>query len=523
MMTVLVVDDQERILKVTKLLVHWDRIGVDRVYTASGSEPAKKIMEKEKIDILLTDIEMPGEDGLALHRWQLAHSPETACIFLTSHADFSYAQQAIRNGAYGYILQPAEIPEIENTVSKCVRHLQEQRSMKLKSEEFDEKRSQISEDFVFALFYQRSQFTQMDDFRRSTGTEDAGRCFLPVLAESFKTDSAGLRAVLEPALRLPGQAQLIYSRLDDDHAGIILVMTDEENSPATGGPNLSAEAIRQKFQEILDKVSGQLGRELNLYVGKLSGDDLPEKIEKIYSFTEGRILAHNRVFLPEEIREAILRKPDSNEWGQWLIRGDGVLIRNQIANLLRNAEEDYGLTEEYMRELIHLFLEACSAACYDQKREVQSLFTDEFSYEDMLHAYNSPDRLLEGVDMVLRQYSQGSGDEGRDATASERVREVMMYVGTHMDQPVTRRDAAKYVYMNEDYFSRIFRRETGMGFKEYVTEVKMNYAKRLLEETDMPVVIISSKVGYDDFNNFSKSFRKLVGVSPTEYRKKHRS
>ena len=110
-MNVLVVDDQERVLKATKLLVHWNQIGVDRVFTASSAEMARQVFARETVDILLTDIEMPGEDGLALHRWQMEHSPDTACIFLTSHADFSYAQEAIRNGAYGYILQPAEIPE----------------------------------------------------------------------------------------------------------------------------------------------------------------------------------------------------------------------------------------------------------------------------------------------------------------------------------------------------------------------------------------------------------------------------
>ena len=83
-MNVLVVDDQERVLKATKLLVHWNQIGVDRVFTASSAEMARQVFARETVDILLTDIEMPGEDGLALHRWQMEHSPDTACIFLTA-------------------------------------------------------------------------------------------------------------------------------------------------------------------------------------------------------------------------------------------------------------------------------------------------------------------------------------------------------------------------------------------------------------------------------------------------------
>ena len=556
-MNVLVVDDQERVLKATKLLVHWDQIGVDRVFTASSAKMARQVFARENVDVLLTDIEMPGEDGLALHRWQMEHSPDTACIFLTSHADFSYAQEAIRNGAYGYILQPAEIPEIENIVSGCVKHLQEQRAMRKKSEEFDQKKALIFEEYVFAMFYQREQFSQMDAFCRSLGPAGAQTAFLPVLAECSRGDSAAIRAALEPALawlaeELSGSAsragtpqeeiptagvspqeahsaaagnhsvssRCIYSPLDENRAGILLLLprTDDTGRSIC----LNAEREQQGLQRVLDQAAARAGYVLNLCAGKLSTADLPAAIAAVCSFAEGRILARGRAFLVDRLPETELRRPDSNAWSQWMIRGDGALIRNQIGNLLRAAKENTGLTEEYLRELTHLFLEACSAACYEKKLEVKDLFSEDFTYEEMLHACHSPERFMAGVDQALRQYAALSGDENREATAGERIRDVIHYIDLHLDQPLTRRDAAKLAYMNEDYFSRVFRRETGTGFKEFITARKLDYARRLLEETDMPVVMISSKVGYEDFNNFSKAFRKVVGQSPTEYRKTHR-
>ena len=68
-MTVLIVDDQEKILEATKKLVDWEKLHVDIVFTANSALAAKKILKEQKVDIMLTDIEMPGEDGIALQKW----------------------------------------------------------------------------------------------------------------------------------------------------------------------------------------------------------------------------------------------------------------------------------------------------------------------------------------------------------------------------------------------------------------------------------------------------------------------
>lgn len=91
-----------------------------------------------------------------------------------------------------------------------------------------------------------------------------------------------------------------------------------------------------------------------------------------------------------------------------------------------------------------------------------------------------------------------------------------------MDRMISRREAAKYVFLNEDYFSRMFRRETGIGYKEYVVKQKMDYAEKLLADTDMPIALVASKVGYDNYTNFTQTFRKLKELTPTDYRKKYR-
>ena len=287
------------------------------------------------------------------------------CIFLTSHADFSYAKEAIRGGAFDYIVQPASIPEIEETIARCLQHLE-----------------------------QRTYYMQKS------------------------------------------------SRYDA----------------------------------------------------------LTEQTE-----------------CPEE------RKPDSSRWGKWLIRGDYVLLRNQAVNLLQLAEQDGYLTIRYRQQMIHAFLEACSVACYEKKVEQDAFFSEQFTYEDMLQSFHSDEELTDAIDKCLHNYgkklAEKEGREEENYTVQERIREVMRYLEEIMDRMINRREAAKYVFLNEDYFSRMFRKETGMGFKEYLLKIKMDYAGKLLANTTMPVTLIASKVGYENFTNFSQMFRKVMGTTPTEYRK----
>ena len=364
-MTVLLVDDQEKILEATEKLVNWDRLRVDTVYTANSAEAARKILSEKPVDIMLTDIEMPQEDGIALQKWLVENYPYVYCIFLTSHADFSYAREALKNRAFDYIIQPASIPEIEDAIERCIKAL--------------------------------------------------------------------------------------YVRMD-----------------------------------ILRK-----------------GDQYDELTE--------------RADFPED------RKPDSTRWGKWMIRGDYSLVRNQIVNLLRLAERDGYLSTGYRQQIIHGILEALSVACYEKKKELSELFSETFTYEEMLHSYNSDSELLKAMDDCLHALSADKADTGTEdnpMTVEERVREVIRFLDDNMDRMVSRREAAQYVFLNEDYFSRIFRKETGLGYKEYLLKTKMDYAEKLLANTTMPVTLIASKVGYENFTNFTQMFRKMTGMTPSDYRKK---
>lgn len=115
-MKILIVDDQSAVLRGLEKGIAWETLGFSAVYTAGSAGEAKLMLLNYDIDILLTDIEMPEENGLELFRWAKGRFPNLVGVFLTSHADFGYVKEAMALGGFDYILQPARFSEVERVL-----------------------------------------------------------------------------------------------------------------------------------------------------------------------------------------------------------------------------------------------------------------------------------------------------------------------------------------------------------------------------------------------------------------------
>ena len=103
----------------------------------------------------------------------------------------------------------------------------------------------------------------------------------------------------------------------------------------------------------------------------------------------------------------------------------------------------------------------------------------------------------------------------------ERIRKAEEYIHTHIYKNISRAEVAEVVYLNEEYFSKLFSKYTGWTFKDYVIKEKMKVASQLLANTNLSVSVIATKTGFDNFSHFSRTFKKLTDMTPQEYRKSH--
>lgn len=119
-MNLLILNDEVITAETMKEEIDWKQYGIDQVWLAFNVEQAKKVLTEENVDIALCDIEMPGENGIAFLKWMKETGKDTECIFLTCHASFAYAQDAIRYGCQDYILMPAKYEDIGKSIYKVV-------------------------------------------------------------------------------------------------------------------------------------------------------------------------------------------------------------------------------------------------------------------------------------------------------------------------------------------------------------------------------------------------------------------
>ena len=120
-MRLLMVNDEVLTAETMKEEIPWEQYGIEQVYTAYDVEAGKECIRNNPVDIMLCDIEMPGENGLALLRWVRENKKDIECVFLTCHASFAYAREAICLGCQDYILIPAKYEEIGEVIQRVVQ------------------------------------------------------------------------------------------------------------------------------------------------------------------------------------------------------------------------------------------------------------------------------------------------------------------------------------------------------------------------------------------------------------------
>ncbi len=519
-MKILLVDDQRVILEGLVGRVNWARLGIEQVLTAESVATAKKIVCENAIDILVTDIEMPVENGMALAAWMVEHYPHIPCIFLTAFADFSYAQKAIKYGGFDYVLQPAKTEEIERVIRNCIEYVQQNRDMQSlveKGSGYDDMHEKVLKNLVQAMF-EKSQNPQVEEeeWKQEIQKKERFQWFLPLIVDSEIERVEEIELLINSYLGDRGQCvgtSLKERSIYRSGAFIICGYKDEEFEDEF------VEFFEQLYMDLSKKVAGRVA----VYAGKVVEDELLKVIQGIKETQADNVLLKEGVFYQRERRYTLkLREPKIEDWKQWMLGGDGRLIQNQIRNLLDYAENEGQLTREYMKSLFELFTDVWIVCCYLKKINGKDFFEDSGSYEEFRHAYQTMETFNHAVEFIIDKFNEVVVSESKNQenlTIPERIQIVKQYIEENIDKNITRADAAAMSYLSEDYFTKLFKAETGYGFKEYILSQKIEYCKRLLRETNYPVGIIAGKVGYDNFSNFTQIFKKITGTTPQEFRK----
>ncbi len=135
---VLIVDDEENSVKTLQAEIDWDRYGIDQVFGAYSAEEARNVLKQETVNLLLCDIEMPGESGLEFIEW-IREGTRLAgfnmeCIILTCYPEYNFMRKAMQLGCSDYLIKPIDYRELYQVIEKAVRRIEENREEEMKQD-----------------------------------------------------------------------------------------------------------------------------------------------------------------------------------------------------------------------------------------------------------------------------------------------------------------------------------------------------------------------------------------------------
>jgi two-component system, response regulator YesN len=523
LLKVLIVDDELLVRIGLKSTLNWEEYGYELVGEARNSKEAFELFDKYHPDILLTDISMPGINGLELIKQLKSRDPKLQSIILTHFEDFSYAREAVSLGVLDYILKSNLTPErLLDVLAKAG-----QNDMRYPGSSISSSSVPLASDDLRHLLF--SDDPDSSDFRDTTARFARQLPFSHYqiasihinlnLAEQVMLDERKKNTLMEIASQVMAENPffVLFTLVRNEFCFLF-------NFQANG----SLQATKELIIQLLRNLSINIRKYLNFYllIGISSVSDTAAGVRILHR--EAVEAGKRAFFLPEHLSVHESGTAD----------GDSAKIevdRERFLNLLEKRDKD-----QLMAALENLFGQS-----YQQKNleVLKQLFSDLLECiknfvrkeQGRQHAPNINAAMLEqdnfynvydftAVKMyIVNLYTLVLDTEQSDDTVQKSyiIRKAMRYIEKNYKKNISLSNLAEDVEVSRSYLSFLFKQELGLNFSHYLTRMRIESAKEMLAGTNMKIYEIADEVGFDSPYYFSKVFKEFTGVTCKEFRNKH--
>lgn len=527
-LSVLLVDDDVAVLQFLRMMIDWEGLGLTLAGTCTNAADALELCRAAMPDLIMTDIGMPGMDGIELIKLVKERSVRPRFVILSCHDDFRYAQQAVQMGVEDYILketlEPQAIVELLTRIKGKIENEDRLQSEFLKLHmQAHHSKSAMKEKWLRDLLSSPvsgndSWMGQLESF----GLSPLLPQFIPVVfrqhqyrlaLKRYESDNI-LKFTMENAMEElleeePGALFFSYS------AGEFFLLFNSRKD-LTVNPYGQIDLLCRDIQR---KLSQLLKLPMSVMIGELVCDLPGIKRQLLYLLQNGEQLFY--AGRPEVVKGTDRRyAPATHE--------DPLESYYEFAELLnRFILEEQADAMAAVAPLMERF-ESRRFPPKAVKQFVFKLVLDMMLKLKFNHQYTN-EKLQQELDQLgsIGELKEWLVDFVRDAVKlmeqisrqSKKVEiiDAQKYVLLHLDRKITLEEVADQLHLNPSYFSRLFKKETGETFIEYVTRVKMEKARELLNGSGKTLEAISLMLGYENKGYFVKVFKQHYGVAPSRY------
>lgn len=524
-MNVLIVDDDRFVVASLTKGLNWSKLGFTNIYTAYNIIDAKRIITETSIDLLLSDIDMPLGSGLELLAWIRDNHNDMPVIFLTNYADFNYAQKALALKSFHYFLKPIEYGKLTKIIEEATLQLS-QHNIQLEKNCESFWHSYLHREIADSPDALQEYFTHMQLPYRATDI------FIPVFFTLFpyyltddnrlcsrfasqNTQTNYLTTTFEAIFMDTLTAQDVFFEYSTGSTCYLAILRSNsgEISPF----------LTMNCERFIKTVSSQMHCNLNCFMGVPSDfADFHANFKRLRSMMVNCLDVKCQTLLLANYHPTSGSFPICNTSMLELY-----LENNQFTSFL-----DY--CHEYLQSLSAANkLQAASMSSF-QIDVVQTLcvflrnkgiLANKLFHGDDYHTLSgNAKNSISDMELYL-SYIICLTKNHLQATASSPsiAKSIQDYVDQHYAEDISRSSLTDIFYLDSDYASKLFKKETGISFKNYIIHRRIEAAKELLGTTNLPINTISDNVGYANYSYFTRLFKKVTDMTPIEYRNKARS
>ncbi|CAM4311963.1 two-component system response regulator YesN [Paenibacillus endophyticus] len=541
MLNVLLVDDDLPMLSKLKNMMNWEAHGFLLCGEANGGQAAVKLLHERNPEIVITDMSMPGMDGLALINYIAEQFPHTQVIAISSYSDVHYVKNSMRKGAVDYILKH----ELDARILQAA--LAGAKELLAKEQEAQEKTIHMQKQL------QQNQTTLLREFIRdlvqhSYGSEEE------LLLKADKLDVTLNLRMLTVVVAEWDSRRKLEDRFDAKELafmnGSFMDITD--NILADTGNAYMTPVENGKFafvfsfdtnsrfiwhtiiSEALSRIRVSAKRQLNLVIS-CSVSDMCSKVETLPSYYKDADKALQERFY--EGGDVVIWPGLQRKEASSVNFSVDVKLEKQLLSLLATLNEEeliFQIEELFARmgkaraphkttqmvavELIHLVNRKSKEAGIAE----QDLFENDHNPYQAIGKFDTLAELKEWIVEIYRRLVQALRPFVHDTLYSDNTRRTMEWIRRHFTEPITLQEAAEVIGVNASYLSRMFKEECGQGFADYVNHVRVEQAKLLIRTGDTDLKDVVKQVGFNHYNYFFTVFKKITGTTPLEYEKQQK-
>lgn len=475
MYKVLLVDDKPWVLEDIKNIIDWEQQGFKIIGTAENGSDAFNLIRKNPPDIIFSDIEMPDINGFELLEKVNSRYRGIVTVFISAYDKFSYARDAIRLGAFDYLLKPVEKDGLITVLKKVAGEL------KKRKEEIDNK--------VMLLF-----LNYISDYLvRSNGS---GSFFKDLNEAGYSI--TGKNFVLG-IIKTEQNPPILSDEFKDSEIEFYCVPLGKKRYAFFAGFPANTEGKKN-----IEKQLNLFSETYNATVGISTVLDKTKNIDAAISQAD---IAVEQDFITGSTGVYFYRKQDTAPICE---RIRAIKSRDEMHGFIDNLEKFLSQQSVSIEGLNDVCREIFNHPLYENINAKTILQSEPKFY---VESYNNISDLIEDI-------REPSYENSQQPVSNALINEIIKTINENYGSRVLIQEFAKKFNLNPNYLSSLFKSVCGKSFTSYLTELRLKKAKELLKDSSLSLYEISDRVGYDDYFHFSKIFKKYNGLSPGNFRKK---